>query len=140
MNNTKWIHWSVLFFVVLFFGAVVLSQIIPTAVQASENNVLTQTGIQELLAVQGAEYYAYMNMEYVSEELKSVIWEARMEIIFNNSWVADEINGRVLDEAGNVIEVLPHFSELFPDDWVVPRDPNQTYGIIIGQKHSTEVE
>lgn len=127
MNNTKWIHWSVLFFVVLFFGAVVLSQIIPTAAQASENNMLTQTAIQELLAVQAAEHYAYMNMEDVSEELKPVIWEARMEIIFNNSWVADEINGCVLDVAGNVIEVLPHFSELFPEDWEVPRDPNQTY-------------
>lgn len=91
------------------------------------NNMLTQTVTQELLAVQGAEHYAYMNMEDVSEELKPVIWEARMEIIFNNSWVADEINGCVLDEAGNVIEVLPHFSELFPEDWEVPRDPNQTY-------------
>lgn len=127
VNNTKWVHWPVLFFAALLFGMRVLSQIIPTAVQASDNNVLTQTAIQELLAIQGAEHYAYMNIEDVSEELKPVIWEARMEIIFSNSWVADEINGRVLDDAGNVIEVLPHFSELFPDDWDVPRDPNQTY-------------
>lgn len=127
MNNTKWIHWSALFFAVLFLGVAMLSQIIPTAVHALERNTLSQVEIEELLASKGAEHFAYMNMKEVPEEIRPVIWEARMEIIFNNSWVADEINGRVLDEAGNVIEVLPHFSELFPEDWEVPRDPNQTY-------------
>jgi len=63
---------------------------------------------------------AYMSTEGVSAQVKEQIVEARMEIICSKSWVADGVTGRVLDEDGNVLEVLPHFSEIFPADWEKP--------------------
>ena len=63
---------------------------------------------------------AYMDINEATPELKQKILQAREEIIFSNSWVSDEVNGRVLDENGNVIEELPHFSDLFPEDWEPP--------------------
>ena len=66
------------------------------------------------------QYYAHLNLETAKENEKPIILEARNRIIFRNSWVSDEVNGRVLDENGNVIEELPHFSDLFPEDWDEP--------------------
>lgn len=127
MNTTKRIHWFATFFTVIVLGTMILPKCIPNSVNAIGMEMPTQTEIEEMLAMRGAEHYAYMNLEAVSKELKPVIWEARMKIIFSNSWVADETNGWVLDKNGNIIEVLPHFSDLFPDDWEIPRDPNQRY-------------
>ena len=76
--------------------------------------------IEEYLALEDLEYYAYMNLDEAKSEIKPVIQEARNRIIFNTSWVADEINGRIRDEDGNIIEKLPHFSDLFPSDWEIP--------------------
>ena len=66
------------------------------------------------------QYYAHLNLETAPEMEKSVILEARNRIIFRYSWVADEVNGRVLDKNGGVIKELPHFSDLFPEDWDEP--------------------
>lgn len=66
------------------------------------------------------EYYAYMDLESADELTKDMILKARNEIIFSESWVADEVDGWVTNPDGTVAEVLPHFSELFPSDWEVP--------------------
>ena len=66
------------------------------------------------------QYYAHLNLETAKENEKPIILEARRRIIFRYSWVADEVSGRLLDENGNVIKELPHFSDLFPEDWDEP--------------------
>ena len=66
------------------------------------------------------ESIAYMSLDNVDVETQSQILQARNEIIFNTSWVADDVNGRIVDVNGNVIETLPHFSEVFPSDWEIP--------------------
>lgn len=76
--------------------------------------------IEELLAASGVEYYAYMDLNLAQEELKPVILEARNRIILGRSWVSDDLDGRILDKNGNVIEEVPHFSEIFPEDWEIP--------------------
>ena len=48
------------------------------------------------------EYYAYMDIHSADPELIPVILEARNRIIFTHSWTDDEIDGRILDEDGNV--------------------------------------
>ena len=63
---------------------------------------------------------AYMSLDGQSEAMQAKIVKARNAIIFNNSWVSDEAIGYVKDVDGNIIEELPKFSELFPEDWEVP--------------------
>ena len=63
---------------------------------------------------------AYMNLDTADEQTRTNILAARNKIMFSTSWVADDVNGWVLDENGVVIETLPHFSEVFPSDWDVP--------------------
>lgn len=76
---------------------------------------------QETAATFEPNSIAYMQLDEVtSSETKAQILAAREAIIFSHSWVADDVNGEVLDKDGNVKEVLPHFSELFPSDWEVP--------------------
>lgn len=67
----------------------------------------------------GEEYYAYMNLDEAEETLKPIILEARWRIISRESWVADDINGYIQDEAGNIIEIVPHFHDVFPEDWEI---------------------
>lgn len=78
--------------------------------------------IEEQLSLYGVEYFAYMDYDESSAELQPIILEARTRIIYDNStgWVADGLDGCIKDEDGNVIEVLPHFHDLFPDDWELP--------------------
>ena len=66
------------------------------------------------------EQLAYMDLEQASTEIQAKILEARREIIFSHSWVADGLQGAVYDRYGNVVEELPHFSEIFPSDWEIP--------------------
>ena len=63
---------------------------------------------------------AYMDLQQASAEMREKILEAREKIIFSQSWVVDGVQGFVYDENGNVIEEVPHFSEIFPADWEVP--------------------
>ena len=67
----------------------------------------------------GEDYYAYMILDEAEESLKPIILEARWRIISNTSWVDDELNGHIEDEAGNIIEIVPHFHEIFPADWEI---------------------
>lgn len=69
------------------------------------------------------EYYAYMNLHEVEEKLIPVILQARYWLVFTESWVADSTNGAVLDENGVEIETVPHFHEIFPEDWEIPCFP-----------------
>lgn len=63
---------------------------------------------------------AYANLSNVKDSaLKAEILEARSEIIFSTSWVADGITGYIIDPDGNKTEV-PQFSEVFPADWDIP--------------------
>lgn len=63
---------------------------------------------------------AYMNLDQASEAMQEKILQAREEIIFSKSWVADGLQGFVYDKDGNVIEEVPQFSEIFPADWDMP--------------------
>ena len=63
---------------------------------------------------------AYSNYESASNEMKAKILEARNSLIYSTSWVANGASGRIVDETGNVIEVLPDFYELYPKDWEIP--------------------
>lgn len=72
------------------------------------------------------EYYAYMDIHSADPELIPVILEARNRIIFTHSWTADEIDGSILDEEGNVIETVPLFHDVFPTDWEVPCFPSSS--------------
>lgn len=109
----------------------------PVSVNASESSNITinalqsETGsvslsmdeIEEYLALEDLEYYAYMNLDEARGEIKPVIQEARKRIIFSTSWAADGTNAWVLDEDGNVIEKLPYFHQLFPSNWDMPGEP-----------------
>lgn len=72
------------------------------------------------------EYYANMDIHSADPELIPVILEARNRIIFTHSWTDDEIDGRILDEDGNVIETVPYFHNVFPSDWEVPCFPSSS--------------
>lgn len=74
----------------------------------------------------GLDYYAYMDLHSASPDLIPVILEARYRIIQKHSWVDDGLEGWIKDEFGNVIEVLPHFHDIFPEDWENPRFPEGT--------------
>lgn len=69
------------------------------------------------------EKYAYLNLQEADITMRTMILEARKEIIFSKSWVADGVNGQIVDSQGNVLEVLPSFYELFPADWEIPVVP-----------------
>lgn len=69
-------------------------------------------------------YYAYMALEEAPAELQETILEARAQIIFSESWVADGYEGQVTYPDGTVID-LPQFSELFPEDWEIPVESGQ---------------
>lgn len=81
---------------------------------------MTQEQIEACLDENGLEYYAYMILADAPEELRPVILEARNRIIHNSSWVDDELRGWVCDREGNVIEIVPRFHEIFPEDWEIP--------------------
>lgn len=63
---------------------------------------------------------AYMDLDQADAEIREQIMIAREKIIYSNAWVADGVNGYVTDTDGNIIEVIPHFSEIFPADWDIP--------------------
>ena len=66
------------------------------------------------------EYYAYMNLESVDEEMEYLVLNARNEIIMETSWVADGVKGYVENEEDGTVRELPQFSEMFPSDWEMP--------------------
>ena len=73
-----------------------------------------------------AQEVAYLDPENASPEMREKILSAGNAIIYDTDWVADGFEMRVEDRDGNVIQRLPHFSELFPN-WDLPvYDPEQT--------------
>ncbi len=79
----------------------------------------TREEIDAYLKEHGEEYYAYMILDEADDTLKPIILEARWRIISNTTWVDDELNGHIEDEAGNIIEIVPHFHDIFPEDWEI---------------------
>lgn len=95
--------------------AIMMSMCVPTyAADVSATGVDLSKVQKQVVAL------AYTDLEQADAEMKEMIIEARNEIIFSNDWVVDDVNGYVLDRDGNIIEEVPHFSELFPADWDVP--------------------
>lgn len=87
---------------------------------ASYNEEEARIREQYLNSEEDIQYYAYLDMSTAEEEIKPVILIARNTIIHRQSWVADGLNGQILDRGGNVKRNLPEFSELFPADWELP--------------------
>ena len=83
------------------------------------NNISTAE-IEAYFSLNGLDYYAYMDISAAPHELIPVILEARGRIISQTSWVADDLNGWVEDCDGNIIEIVPKFHEIFPQDWEIP--------------------
>lgn len=81
--------------------------------------------IEPYLTAEGNEYYAYMQIETAEPELIPVILEARRRIIYQDrsGWVDDSVDGCIRNEDGEIIEILPHFHEIFPSDWEIPWYP-----------------
>ena len=88
-------------------------QILLPASDTSGANTESQLDWQE------AQDFAYLDPENASPEMREKILSARNTIIFSTDWVADGFEMRVEDRDGNVIQRLPHFSELFPG-WDLP--------------------
>ena len=100
------------------------SNITINALQSETGSVsLSMDEIEEYLALEDLEYYAYMNLDEARSEIKPVIQEARKRIIFSTSWAANGTNAWVLDADWNVIEKLPYFYQLFPSNWDMPGEP-----------------
>lgn len=81
--------------------------------------------IEPYLTAKSNEYYAYMQIETAEPELIPVILEARRRIIYQDGsgWVDDHLDGCIRNSDGEVIEILPHFHEIFPSDWEIPWYP-----------------
>lgn len=65
-------------------------------------------------------YYAYLDYASASALDKERILNARREIIFHESWSAEDTNLYLCDVEGNVIETYPKFYDIFPDEWEMP--------------------
>lgn len=73
-------------------------------------------------ALAAAEQYAYLDLDNATPAMQEKILDARNTIIFSKDWVADGHEAYVGDfTTGEILEVLPSFSELFPD-WDLPVD------------------
>lgn len=110
--------------VILFFSLCVpvSAHITEDILSNTEKNdgVISNETMEDLFSSNGLDYYAYMILEDAPETLKPVILEARSRIIVHSTWVDDDLDAWVTDEDGNVVEVIPHFSEVFPSDWENP--------------------
>lgn len=73
-------------------------------------------------AVIEASNYAYMDLNKArSSAQKEEILQARNTIIYSQGWVADDLEGYVSDQNGNIVEEVLPFHELFPADWEIPK-------------------
>lgn len=77
---------------------------------------------EDQFSLYGIEYFAYMELDTAPTEIHPFILEARSRIIYDSDigWVADDMDGCIKDKDGNIIEILPHFHDIFPDDWELP--------------------
>ena len=93
--------------------------LVPVNAVTTDTLSYTIEEIEAYLEKNGEEYYAYMILNEAEESLRPIILEARWRIISNTTWIDDELNGHIEDEMGNIIEVVPHFHEIFPEDWEI---------------------
>ena len=102
-------------FIALFI-AVVLCVISPISAFAANT-----TGKPTINTIdKETEYYAYLDIEEAKADVKAQLLLARNAAIFEKSWVADGFEGYIGDaRTGEVLQVLPKFSELFPN-WDIP--------------------
>ena len=83
----------------------------------------TEENNAEVMSLDEAKEYAYLDYESATEEMKEKILEARNVIIFSSDWVADGYSGSIQNvETGEIVKELPAFSELFPG-WDMPVYP-----------------
>ena len=69
--------------------------------------------------------YAYMDISTADPSTKELILIARDMIIHSTSWVSDDVNGRIGVDNGKIIYELPHFHDIFPEDWDEPIYPTE---------------
>ena len=98
--------------------ALTLTMMMTLCVPAFAMDIKSDMGKE--MSIEQARSIAYMDISNVDKEVEDEILEARKIIIMNESWVADGLDGWVLDADGNIEEEVPHFSEVFPEDWEVP--------------------
>ena len=82
------------------------------------------------LTAENVSHYAYMDLDVAPGELRGTILEAREQIIFAHSWVAEGEGW--IEQPDGTIEVLPQFYDLFPEDWDVPCDPRVADRAVLG--------
>lgn len=105
----------------LFCFLLVLSVVLRMPLKAeAKAEPMTQEQIEAYLEKDGLEYYAYMILTDAPEEIQPLVLEARDRIIHSSSWVDDELQGWVCDRDGNVVEIVPKFHDIFPEDWEIP--------------------
>ena len=56
-----------------------------------------------------------------------IFYPEKKSIIFSKEWVADGHTCFVEDSTGEIVRVLPTFSEVFPEDWDVPVHPTTAF-------------
>lgn len=103
-----------------FVSAVLCTAMILSVMCSPASAFSVSPSSHTLYGTNSLEAIAYMDVEQVSEEMQARIIEARNEIIFSQSWVADGLHGYVVDKDGVIVEEVPQFSELFPSDWEIP--------------------
>lgn len=69
-----------------------------------------------------ANEYAYMDIDEAPANLHDTILEARDYIIYHSTWVADGYGGSITSPEGEVLEIVPEFHDIFPEDWEIPVD------------------
>lgn len=106
---------SIMLVLVVALLCTTLTPVMAAEIPATSNDYQQITGLNR---------YAYMDLEEADAATQQIILEARKEIIFSTSWVADGLYGYITDSDGIVQEVVPQFSEVFPADWEVPVDIN----------------
>lgn len=101
-------------------GAVLSTAFIVSIMCSPASASFTCSNSYEFQKMNSSTVIAYMNLDQVSEEMQARILEARQEIIYSKSWVADGLQGYVINKDGVIIEEVPQFSDLFPSDWAEP--------------------
>jgi len=102
-------------FVCLITYLLILALCIPVIASENVENIDSQHGLS----------VAYLEIDDNTTIIeRTQILEARKAIIFSRSWVADGLSGCILDANGNIKEILPQFSEVFPADWELPKEEN----------------
>ena len=86
-----------------------------------EQMVSLPDSIDEMLANEAMiQYFAYMDINEAENEIKPLIEAARKYIIYQYTWVDDELSAEVRDQDGNVKMAAPKFHDIFPEDWEIP--------------------